>query len=437
MSTKPSISRIFSVLLVLVFGLSVAPLQAAHASSRRYARPVASGSGDCSIWANACTLQTALTGALSGDEIWAAAGTHKPTTDPANRAATFQLISGVALYGGFAGTENVRDQRNPELHVTILSGDIDNNDSQTPIITDLTTVTGNTTNSYHIVTGATGGTLDGFIITADNANGEGITDYNDRGGGMFNNSSSPMLTKVIFNGNTAYFGGAMDNFTSSSPTLMDVTFSGNTATYGGGMDNYTSGSPTLENVTFSANTATDFGGGMSNFYSSSTTLANVTFSANTATYGGGMYNIRSSPTLTNVTFSANSAKTSGGGMYNKVGSNPQIRNTIFWGNSDQIDNYDSRDSPIVTDSVVQNGCPAGSICTNILTADPKLGTLGNYGGFTQTIPILAGSSAIDTGNDAVCPATDQRGVSRLQGAHCDIGAFEFNYFQIFLPLIIR
>ena len=78
----------------------------------------------------------------------------------------------MAVYGGFAGTETARDQRNPAANVTILSGDIDNNDSQTPIITDLTTVTGNTTNSYHVVTGgATGATLDGFTITAGNANG--------------------------------------------------------------------------------------------------------------------------------------------------------------------------------------------------------------------------------------------------------------------------
>ncbi len=73
---------------------------------------------------------------------------------------------------------------------------------------------------------------------------------------------------------------------------------------------------------------------------------------------------------------------------------------------------------------MQGGYPR-STCTNIITADPLLGALGNYGGFTQTIPLLAGSSAIDTGNDAVCPATDQRGVTRPQGAHCDIGAYEY------------
>ena len=78
---------------------------------------------------------------------------------------------------------------------------------------------------------------------------------------------------------------------------------------------------------------------------------------------------------------------------------------------------------------MQGGCPAGSTCTNIITTDPLLGTLGNYGGFTQTIPLLAGSSAIDTGNDAVCPATDQRGVTRPQGAHCDIGAYEYGHHR--------
>ena len=170
MFAKKSISRIFSVLFVIVFMLAVTPLQAAHAAGVRYAKPAASGTGDCSSWANACTLQTALTGAVSGDEIWVAAGTHKPTTGT-DRTATFQLKNGVAVYGGFAGTETARGQRNPAANLTILSGDIDNNDSQTPIITDLTTVTGNTTNSYHVVTGATGATLDGFTITAGNANG--------------------------------------------------------------------------------------------------------------------------------------------------------------------------------------------------------------------------------------------------------------------------
>jgi hypothetical protein len=112
-------------------------------------------------------------------------------------------------------------------------------------------------------------------------------------------------------------------------------------------------------------------------------------------------------------------------MYNYFGT-PQIRNTIFWGNTApsgaQI--YNNSGTPRVNDSIVNGGCHAQSTCTNIITTDPRLGILSNYGGFTQTIPLLANSSAINTGNDAVCPATDQRGVARPQGVHCDIGAFE-------------
>jgi hypothetical protein len=243
MFANKTISRIASVLLILASMLaltfSALDLTPAQAAGIRYATP--GGTGDCSSWANACMLQTALTGAASG-EIWAAAGTHKPTTIATDRSATFQLNSGVALYGGFAGTETTRDQRDPAANVTILSGDIDNNDSQTPIITDLATVTGNTTNSYHVVTGATGATgatLDGFTITAGNANGEDSY-TSGSGGGMYSDFSSTTLANVIFSGNTATAdgGGGMYN-NNSDPTLTNVTFSGNSATIngGGGMDN--------------------------------------------------------------------------------------------------------------------------------------------------------------------------------------------------------
>jgi hypothetical protein len=73
----------------------------------RYTKPAASGTGDCSGWADACVLKTALTGALSGDEVWVATGTHKPNWET-ERTATFQLMSGVSVYGGFAGTEITR-----------------------------------------------------------------------------------------------------------------------------------------------------------------------------------------------------------------------------------------------------------------------------------------------------------------------------------------
>jgi len=261
------------------------------------------------------------------------------------------------------------------------------------------------------------------------------------GGGMDNYYSRPFLTNVTFSSNHGTFpGGGMYNY-ESSPTLMDVTFITNSSADGGGMCNDNS-NPTLTDVTFSGNSAT-YAGGMENF-ESSPSLTNVTFSGNSVNSswtdpdfsGGGMGNYESNPRLTNVTFSGNSASYNGGGMYNEF-SNPQISNTIFWGNTAsnagaQIDN-ESSSSPSVSYSVVQGGYAAG---THIITTDPMLGTLGDYGGFTQTIPLLPGSYAIDTGNDTACPAIDQRGVSHPQG-YCDIGAFEAIIYSIYLPLILR
>jgi len=109
MKTK-LLSFTMTVLSILLAALLA---QSVRAASVRYAKPTATGTGDCSSWANACTLQTALTGAASGDEIWAAAGVYKPTMLSTDRAATFQLKDGVAIYGGFYGTEASRDLRNP------------------------------------------------------------------------------------------------------------------------------------------------------------------------------------------------------------------------------------------------------------------------------------------------------------------------------------
>jgi hypothetical protein len=406
---------LFALIFVLVLALT--PLQSAHAVGVRYAKPAVSGTGDCLSWANACTLQTALTGAAFGDEIWVAAGTHKPTAGT-DQNATFQLKSGVAVYGGFAGTETALSQRNPATNATILSGDLNGNDVG---------FTNNQENVYHVVTGASGATLDGFTVTAGNANGEECPGIGC-GGGMINISSNPVLKNVTFSGNTAWVGGGGMYNRSAGPTLTDVTFSGNAGAEGGGMRNSLSG-PILTNVTFSGNTSRDNAGGMLNEYTPAgyPSLTNVTFISNTAANNaGGMLNDSSSPALTNVTLVGNSAP-AGGGMWNNYG-NPQIRNTIFWSNSAPnpgADILNTSSAPTVTDSIVQNGCPAASICANIIVTDPKLGTLGNFGGATLTIPLLAGSSAIDTGNDAVCPPTDQRGVTRPQGDHCDIGAYEY------------
>ena len=414
-----------------------------------HAAPVARGSEDCSSWENACTLQMALAGSINGNEIWVQEGVHYPG---AERTDTFMLKSGVEIYGGFNGTETSREQRNWATNITTLSGDIG--------------MTGdNSDNSYHVVTGSgTNNTavLDGFTITGGNANG---AESNGMGGGMYDDQGSPALENVIFSGNSATYGGGMCNSTNSSPMLANVTFSSNTANYcgggnyniwsnptltdvafhnnmstydGGGMNNYQS-SPTLTNVIFSGNAASS-GGGIYNTYSNPT-MMNVTISGNTAGYdGGGVYNNRSSPSMTNITFNGNIA-TSGGGMYNYYeSSTPVIKNAILWGNraTNGTEIYNNASTPTISSSDVQ-GCggsgegwvsACGTDGGGNIDADPLLGALGAYGGATQTLPLLPGSAAIDTGNDTSCPATDQRDVARPQCGGCDMGAYESRGFSL-------
>jgi predicted outer membrane repeat protein len=347
-----------------------------------YVNAAAAPGGDGTSWARAYPdLQQALAAAHPTEQIWVEQGTYKPTAGT-DRTVAFVLDGGVAVYGGFAGTETQLSQRDPARNVTTLSGDIG-------------TAGDNSDNSYHVVFSRgldQTAVLDGFTITAGNANGAGPQ---DSGGGMFNFYSSPTLTNVTFSSNSADYGGGMDN-ESSSPTLTNITFSSNSAGEGGGMDNESS-SPTLTNVTFSGNSASNGGGGMDN--------------------------ASSSPTLTNVTFSGNSAS-NGGGLYNFFGSSPTLTNAILWGDTGgEIVNVGSA-SATVRYSDVQGGFSG----TGNLNQDPLLAPLGNYGGPTQTIALLPGSPAIDAGTRTGAPATDQRGRTRLGAV--DLGAFESQGFTL-------
>jgi hypothetical protein len=73
----------------------------------------------------------------------------------------------------------------------------------------------------------------------------------------------------------------------------------------------------------------------------------------------------------------------------------------------------------------ENGNHVGSAKAPI---NPRLGPLALNGGPTRTHSLLAGSPAIDVGATSDCEATDQRGVSRPQGAGCDIGSYEHEQF---------
>ncbi|MCQ3935926.1 MAG: hypothetical protein DPW18_02645, partial [Chloroflexi bacterium] len=421
---------VFASVLASLF--AAAPAQPAHAAGIIYVNDDAAGANNGTSWTNAYTdLQSALAAAASGDQIWVAAGTYKPTTTT-QRFISFTLKNGVAVYGGFAGTESSLSERDPAANVTILSGDIG-------------TANDMSDNSYHVVNASSTlntAVLDGFTITGGNAtgigsngNGGGIfiltsaspalsnliisnNHANDKGGGMYNYIDiTPSLTNVTFTGNSAALGGGVYT-QDADPTLTNVTFSGNTASnMGGGMYNTDGSVPILTNVTFIGNSAASAGGGMRNIVCDPI-LINVTFTENSAAFGGGMQNLGANPTLTNVTFSGNTA---GGAIYNGS-SNPTIRNSIMYGNTggEIVDTNSS--APVVTYSIVQGGY-AGE---GNLDADPMLGALANNGGFTQTMALSAGSPAIDAGTNSGCPATDQRGIARPFGIQCDIGAYEVN-----------
>ena len=106
-----------------------------------------------------------------------------------------------------------------------------------------------------------------------------------------------------------------------------------------------------------------------------------------------------------------------------------VRNTIVAENSATIsagteDCWGSYTSEGHNLTGTGTGCPADGI-GDLTTSDPWLGPLANNGGDTETHELLFGSPAIDAGDNDNCLAADQRGVSRPQGAACDIGAFEF------------
>src|SRR3989304_1285715 len=128
-----------SLILLALYGL----VGAARASSVLYAAPLAVGNGNCSSWGDACALPTALSASISGDKIWVKMGVHKPTTTT-DRTISFVLKDGVAVYGGFDGTETALDQRDWETNITVLSGDIDNNDITDPtgVVTTTSAITG-------------------------------------------------------------------------------------------------------------------------------------------------------------------------------------------------------------------------------------------------------------------------------------------------------
>ncbi len=412
----------------------------------------ATGANNGTSWANAFTdLQSALASTCPGiTEIWVAAGTYKPTTGT-DRTVSFVMKNGVAIYGGFNGTETMLSQRNWTINITTLSGDIG-------------AVGVNTDNSRHVINNnftsgspLTGSAvLDGFTVTG--AYSENVL----VGGGMRNNFASPTVTHCIFTGNAMTTagvggggGGGMTN-TNSSPTVTNCTFSNNVVTgaYGGGMLNETaypivtdciftgntvtsgggggmynhSSNPIVRSCAFKGNSA-GFGGGIGFFQSTTASVTNCVFSGNSvgANGGGGAFIQQSSCTLVNCSFSGNLATANGGAVRLwSAGNAPIFINCILWGNSGPEVVTDAGSSSTFNNCIVQGGCPASATCNSLLNTDPLFVNQPPVGlGTTGDLHLQPCSPAINTGTATGAPTTDYDNDARPFGAGFDMGFDEY------------
>jgi len=333
----------------------------------------AAGANEGSSWLNAYKyLQDALADANSAQkpvEIRVAQGIYKPDQGKnqtlGNREATFQLINGVTLKGGYAGLgEPDPNARDIELYETILTGDLNGDDAQVLELLDLLYEPTRAENSYHVVAGiCTDDTtvLDGFNITAGNANGPESADPNSNGAGMYNFQSSPMVINCVFTGNSARWSGAGMHNIFSSPVVINCIFNKNSAGtssggHGGGMYNNSDSNPILTNCRFSSNWAgqgggidalccapiansckftnnsANFGGGVQYSNSIGPKFFGCTFSGNSAHRGAAARFIKSSPILTNCLFAGNSANYGGAIAFTNM-STPTLANCTFAANT--------------------------------------------------------------------------------------------------------
>ncbi|AQT68805.1 nitrous oxide reductase family maturation protein NosD [Anaerohalosphaera lusitana] len=162
-------------------------------------------------------------------EIRVAQGIYTPTSNPAERKVSFELIGGVALRGGYAGNSSANpNARDLNRFVTTLSGDIAGNDGPVASPLQIGQDPLRAENSYHVVTvGNTNAPalLDGFKITAGNANDE--SSHNEkRGAGLYIKVDSAKcdIIDCVFQYSYALEGGAAAYVSGTQFTLRGCQF---------------------------------------------------------------------------------------------------------------------------------------------------------------------------------------------------------------------
>lgn len=247
-----------------------------------YVKADATGLNNGTSWRNALvSLTDALKSTVGYSEIWVAAGEYTPLPGWAN---SFEMREGVYVYGGFAGTETERDQKDWTQNHTILSGQ----------------------NHYHTVVGADKSLLDGFTIIGGGKDIEEESDPNGYGGGILNDTSSMLVRSCTFGSNKGR-GAAIYNKT-GTVEIVKCAFSGNSSAYGRG-------------------------GAIWNGSGGSVDLTNSVLEGNSAKAGGAIFDEDSSTRLylTHCTLHGNTSSFNEGDAIEVRGPDAKLENTIVWG----------------------------------------------------------------------------------------------------------
>lgn len=406
----------------------------------RFVDADASGPSDGFSWETAfSTVQEGISsaGACGECQVWITEGVYYSRVSGPHD--TIALFSGVSVFGGFDGTENSQDERNWMNNVTILDG------RDGPTGTDA---------SYHVVTGSNFAVLDGFTIAnGSTAVGFSAPDNTNKGGGMYNEGTSPTVRNCTFldnyagrsggavynsggsnavfnncifaNNVTDYDGGGMGCEASTNVTIEDCTFVGNHAGRNGGGVYVGLAALTMKNVILEGNIADQSGGGLGVF-NCAPTIENCLFTGNHAEMiGGGTGGSYSSAEFVNCTFHSNSTVEGGGAAGTSDNNFAVFTNCVMWGDTpDELDPL--APAGTVEYSVVQGGfAGVGIINEDPLFEDPASGDFH----------IQPGSPCIDAAEGTTAPTLDIEGNIRFDDPEtpntglgppwADIGAYEY------------
>ena len=292
----------------------------------------------------------------------------------------------------------------------------------------------------------------GGSVTITNSTVSGNTATKQQAGGLLNGTGPVTITGSTISGNSAPNAGGIEN--GGTMTITDSTLSQNTASPNGGgaIQNdgtltvtgstlannsaaggagiYNFGAATISGSTFTGNTSTSSGGAITNTnISKSLSITNSTFFANSATGSGGAIVDVGSATITSGTFAGNSSPDGGALYFSSLNGGTLTLGDTILASSSGSDNCSFSGTFTDAGYNLDDGTSCGFTNANhdLSSTNPTLGALASNGGPTQTMALLPGSPAIDAGGTSAngCPATDQRNITRPQGAACDIGAYEF------------